>query len=371
MAVREDEGAHVVELRARKIQEAVAVKCDHLWKIYGPKAQKSIGLIEREKLGKVEILERFGGVVAVADVSLQVQTGEILCIMGLSGSGKSTLIRLINRLIEPTAGTVFIDGEEIGAKGAKALRRLRSEKIAMVFQNVALFPHRTVGQNIAYGLEIRGVKRGKQLEVVHQMLELVQLSGWQDRYPDELSGGMQQRVGLARAFAMNPDILLMDEPFSALDPLIRRQLQDEFLKLSRLVNKTTIFVTHDLEEALRIGDRIAIMRDGQLVQIGTPENIVSSPANEYVSAFVQGIRGLRFQSARSVMEPITVAAVPHSAGDLRLAAQVAADTPVHRLIDLVIEANEVVMVVDEESRPIGTITAKLLLKALKGTSEPK
>ncbi len=358
----------VVDIHARKVQDVIAIECDHIWKIYGGRAQKSFSLIEHERLGKAKISEQFGGIVAVADFSIRVRMGEILCIMGLSGSGKSTLIRLINRLIDPTAGKIFIEGDDIGAKSEKALRRLRSEKIAMVFQNVALFPHRTVGQNIAYGLEVRRLKKSNRLEIVHEMLDLVQLSGWQDRYPDELSGGMQQRVGLARALAMNPDILLMDEPFSALDPLIRRQLQDEFLKLSRLVKKTTVFVTHDLEEALRIGDRIGIMKDGQLIQIGTPEEIVTSPANEYVSAFVQGTQGSRFLSARSVMEPLPSGAIQATGRDIRSAPRVPADTPVSSLIDVSLETDGAIVVIDDESRPIGLITTKLLLRALKASS---
>jgi glycine betaine/proline transport system ATP-binding protein len=214
----------------------------------------------------------------------------------LSGSGKSTLVRLINRLIEPTAGQILVGGDDLGALDEAALRAIRGSRIAMVFQDKALMPHRTVRDNVALGLEIRNVPRLKRWEIAERMLELVNLSGWEDRYPAELSGGMQQRVGLARALAADPAILLMDEPFSALDPLIRRQLQEFFLDLAARLRKTTVFVTHDLDEAIRLGTRIAIMNDGRIVQIGTPEQIVMHPADDYVADFVRGISKLRIMN---------------------------------------------------------------------------
>ena len=270
-----------------------AIELKNVWKVFGPRAQEAMDAVKSEGLGKTQVLERFGCVVGVADVSFSVAPGETFCVMGLSGSGKSTLVRLINRLIEPTSGQIFLGGDDLGALDEAALRAIRGSRIAMVFQDKALMPHRTVRDNVALGLEIRNVPRLKRWEIAERTLELVNLSGWEDRYPAELSGGMQQRVGLARALAADPAILLMDEPFSALDPLIRRQLQEFFLDLSARLRKTTVFVTHDLDEAIRLGTRIAIMNDGRIVQIGTPEQIVTHPADNYVADFVRGISELR------------------------------------------------------------------------------
>ena len=241
------------------------VVAQNVWKIFGTRADEAMEAIRKESLSKAEVLEIFGCVVGVRDVSISVGEGEIFCIMGLSGSGKSTLVRHINRLIEPTSGNIFINGVNVGDLGAEALREMRADKIGMVFQNMALLPHRTVRDNIAFALELRKVDAFTRSEVADRVIDLVSLEGYGDRYPSELSGGMQQRVGLARAMAADPDILLMDEPFSALDPLIRRGLQDEFLELSRTMNKTTLFITHDLDEAIRMGSRIAIMKDGEIV----------------------------------------------------------------------------------------------------------
>ncbi len=280
-----------------------AIECRGVWKIFGPREREALAAAKRVGLGKEELLERYGCALAVADVSFSVAQGEIFCIMGLSGCGKSTLIRHINRMIEPTAGRVLVRGEVLAGKDARELRSLRAEKLGMVFQNTALFPHRTARDNVSFGLEVRGVDRDTRRRVAGEKLALVQLSGWEDRYPTELSGGMQQRVGLARALAADPDILLMDEPFSALDPLIRRQLQDQFLELSAQVKKTTLFITHDLDEAMRLGDRIAIMKDGRFVQVGTPDEIVAAPADEYVEAFVSGASGLKTARGRGVRRP--------------------------------------------------------------------
>jgi glycine betaine/proline transport system ATP-binding protein len=273
-----------------------AIELKNVWKVFGPRAREAMDAINGERLGKAQVLERFGCVVGVADVSFAVAPGETFCVMGLSGSGKSTLVRLINRLIEPTAGQILVGRDDLGALDEAALRAIRGSRIAMVFQDKALMPHRTVRDNVALGLEIRNVPRLKRWEIAERMLELVNLSGWEDRYPAELSGGMQQRVGLARALAADPAILLMDEPFSALDPLIRRQLQEFFLDLAARLRKTTVFVTHDLDEAIRLGTRIAIMNDGRIVQIGTPERIVMHPADDYVADFVRGISKLRIMN---------------------------------------------------------------------------
>ncbi|MEL6586998.1 MAG: betaine/proline/choline family ABC transporter ATP-binding protein [Pseudomonadota bacterium] len=257
--------------------------------------------IRAEGIGKAEVLERFEAVVGVKDASFAVEEGEIFCLMGLSGSGKSTLVRHINRLIEPTAGTIRIMGEDIGAMKTEQLRVTRADKIGMVFQNMALLPHRSVRDNIGFALELRGMDAYHRAQAADRALETVSLHGYGDRLPSELSGGMQQRVGLARALAADPEILLMDEPFSALDPLIRRNLQDEFLGLSQNLRKTTVFITHDLDEAIRMGDRIGIMKDGEIVQIGTAEDIVTAPADDYVADFVAGISRLKLVSAAKIM----------------------------------------------------------------------
>jgi glycine betaine/proline transport system ATP-binding protein len=275
-----------------------------VWKIFGARQQEALAAIRSDGVGKQEIAERFNCVVGVADVNLSVRRGEIFCVMGLSGSGKSTLIRHINRLLEPTAGEIFVDGENVMAKSPAALRSLRSHKIGMVFQNFGLLPHRTVRDNVALPLEIQRASRQNRFEIAEAALATVNLAGWGDRYCHELSGGMQQRVGLARALAADPAILLMDEPFSALDPLIRRQLQDEFLSLSEAMGKTVVFITHDLEEAVRIGDRIAVMKDGVILQTGTPEEVVTTPEHDYVAKFVADISRLNILTAKSIMEPV-------------------------------------------------------------------
>lgn len=279
------------------------VELDGVWKVFGDRAEDAMKAIRNEGLGKAEVLERFSAVVGVKDASFKVKEGEIFCLMGLSGSGKSTLVRHINRLIEPSAGTIRILGEDIGQMKAEPLRALRAEKIGMVFQNMALLPHRSVRDNIGFALELRGMDAYHRGQLADHALETVSLHGYGDRLPSELSGGMQQRVGLARALAADPEILLMDEPFSALDPLIRRNLQDEFLGLSENLKKTTIFITHDLDEAIRMGDHIGIMKDGEIVQIGTAEDIVTAPADDYVADFVAGISRLKLVSAAKIMVP--------------------------------------------------------------------
>ncbi len=277
------------------------VELEGVWKVFGERSREAMQAIRDEGLGKAEVLERFGAVVGVKDASFKVGEGEIFCLMGLSGSGKSTLVRHINRLIEPSAGAIRILGEDIGQMKSEPLRALRATKIGMVFQNMALLPHRSVRDNIGFALELRGMDPYHRSKLADQALETVSLHGYGDRLPSELSGGMQQRVGLARALAADPEILLMDEPFSALDPLIRRNLQDEFLGLSENLKKTTVFITHDLDEAIRMGDRIGIMKDGEIVQIGTAEDIVTAPADDYVADFVAGISRLKLVSAAKIM----------------------------------------------------------------------
>ena len=345
-----------------------AIECEGVWKIFGARAAATLDAIRRENLGKDEVLQRFDCVVAVADATFAVEVGEVFCVMGLSGSGKSTLLRHINRLIEPTEGEIRIHGEDIGRKSAEQLRQIRSEKIGMVFQNMALLPHRTVIDNVAFGLELRGVGEEQRRAVAEQKLDTMQLEGWGERFPDELSGGMRQRVGLARALAGDPDILLMDEPFSALDPLIRRQLQDQFLELKELMRKTTVFITHDLDEAIRLGDRIAIMKDGKLVQIATPEVIVTQPADDYVADFVQGISRLKLACARSVMEPVD----RYRGGNEDQLAHwpTASETAnLDELIALSVRTDDPIVVVDSERQPIGVVNKRALLRGIQGGGE--
>ncbi len=343
-----------------------AIVGKQVWKIYGAKSAAAYDAILKDGLSKEEIIERFDCVVGVANVSFNVGHGEIFCIMGLSGSGKSTLVRHINRLIEPTAGQIFINGEDIANKTAHELQKLRAEKVSMVFQNMALFPHRSVRDNVAYGLEIRGLKRSERQEIAEEKLGLVQLTGWGDRYPDELSGGMQQRVGLARALAVDPDILLMDEPFSALDPLIRRQLQDEFLELARVLRKTTVFITHDLDEAIRLGDRIAIMKNGSFIQVGTAEDIVVQPIDSYVSDFVKGISKLPLVRARTVMQSIESYKAINGEDALGNWPQAREDVNLDSLIDAAGDCRNPIVLVDQEDRPVGVVTIRDLLQGIQG-----
>ncbi|MFL6053366.1 MAG: glycine betaine/L-proline ABC transporter ATP-binding protein [Actinoallomurus sp.] len=269
-------------------------------KVFG---RRSAEVLRRIRQGaEPDELRRLGVTAAVADVSFEVNEGEIFVVMGLSGSGKSTLIRMLNGLLEPTAGSIEIDEVDITKMGGKELRRLRQEKVSMVFQHFALFPHRTVLENAAYGLEVRNAPKQERLAKAKEFLSYVGLEGWEDRYPDQLSGGMQQRVGIARALAAETDILLMDEAFSALDPLIRREMQDLLLDLQGELGKTIVFITHDLNEAMRLGDRIAMLRNGRVMQIGTAEEILTDPANDYVAQFVADVDRTRVLTARSVME---------------------------------------------------------------------
>jgi glycine betaine/proline transport system ATP-binding protein len=286
--------------------------------------------------------------------------------MGLSGSGKSTLVRHFNRLLEPTDGQILIEGTDVMSLGTQDLQKFRNQKIGMVFQNFALMPHRSVLDNVAMPLEIRKISKNERMRQAAAILDIVELGAWGSKYAHELSGGMQQRVGLARALAANPDVLLMDEPFSALDPLIRRQLQDEFIKLSKILKKTTVFITHDLDEAVRIGDRIAIMRDGRLVQTGTAEDIVMNPVDDYVADFVAGISRLKVVHANAVMQPIEQyiqkngplsSDMPHVEDNETLS----------NLISLAID-NENHILVENSGKPVGVITRSDILRiVVEGT----
>ncbi|WP_341925419.1 glycine betaine/L-proline ABC transporter ATP-binding protein [Nocardioides psychrotolerans] len=265
-----------------------ALQVEGLWKIFGDRADRVIGTPDAD-LSRAELKARTGCVSAVKDVSFDVAPGEVFVVMGLSGSGKSTLVRCLARLIEPTSGQVTIDGEDVTRASESQLRELRRHTVSMVFQHFGLLPHRQVIDNVAYGLEVRGVKRAERRQQAGDLLDLVGLTGYADAYPDQLSGGMQQRVGLARALANDPAILLLDEPFSALDPLIRRDMQREVVRLQAELRKTMVFVTHDLQEALTLGDRILIMRDGEVVQVGTPAEVVARPVDDYVRDFVSDV----------------------------------------------------------------------------------
>ncbi len=347
-----------------------AIVMKGVWKVFGPRSREAMAAILAEKLDREEIARRFGCVAGVADVNISVTRGEIFCVMGLSGSGKSTLIRHINRLLEPSAGEVLVDGENILAKKPADLRALRAHKIGMVFQSFGLLPHRTVRDNVALPLEIQAASKQDRFDVAEAALAKVNLAGWGDRYCHELSGGMQQRVGLARALAADPAILLMDEPFSALDPLIRRQLQDEFLALSRSMGKTVVFITHDLDEAIRIGDRIAIMKDGQIIQTDTPEEIVASPKHDYVAKFVADISRLKVISAKRIMEPID----PYIAGegrttDIGTLRKVHPDAKLADLVELVAEDRAPIAVMEGDA-VIGIVDLQHVLDGLRrnGTS---
>jgi glycine betaine/proline transport system ATP-binding protein len=277
------------------------VKVEHVSKIFGRNPKTILKKMKNEGGTKEKIEKETGHTVGVHDVSFDVKEGEIFVIMGLSGSGKSTLIRCLNLLNVPTGGKIFVDNEEITAYSKNQLRNFRQEKIAMVFQHFGILTHRTVLSNVEYGLEIKGVPKSEREQTARTVLETVGLGGWEEKLPSQLSGGMQQRVGLARALATEPDILLMDEPFSALDPLIRREMQQELLDIQAKLKKTIVFITHDVNEAFKLGDRVAVMKDGKVVQIGTPEDILASPANDYIEDFVQDIDRAKVLQAKNVM----------------------------------------------------------------------
>lgn len=327
------------------------IKIEHVTKIFGKQTASALKLVEEQK-DKTEILQKTGATVGVYDANFTVNEGEIFVIMGLSGSGKSTLIRLLNRLINPTSGKIYIDGENITALSKKDLQEVRRQKMSMVFQNFGLFPHRTILENTEYGLEIRGISKEQRKVNAEKALQNAGLLAYKDQYPNQLSGGMQQRVGLARALANDPEILLMDEAFSALDPLIRKDMQDELLELQANVQKTIIFITHDLNEALRIGDRIAIMKDGKIMQIGTGEEILTNPANDYIRTFLEDVDRSKVLTAENVMvRPFTV--------------NVEHDGPKVALQRMREEEVSVLLAVDKQRKFKGYITAVDALEAAK------
>jgi glycine betaine/proline transport system ATP-binding protein len=337
----------------------------NLWKIFGPAetrlAKQSAGADAPDGATVDAALERYGGTVAVRDVSFDVQPGEVFVVMGLSGSGKSTLVRCLTRLIEPTFGHVLLDGEDIRAASVERLRELRRRRFSMVFQNFGLLPHRPVLENIAFGLEIRGEPKGRRLERAREMLSLVGLEGMANRYPDQLSGGQQQRVGLARALAGDPEVMLFDEPFSALDPLIRRDMQNEVIRLHHELGKTMVFITHDLAEALKLGDHVVIMRGGLVVQSGSPQELVAHPADEYVADFVRDVPKSHVLTLRWVMR----APKP----DDRLDGPVfPADTVIRSVIHSAVDSDRPIRVM-EGDRLVGVVDRVQILASIAGGEE--
>lgn len=331
----------------------------NLWKVFGPKADRIPADADCAELSADELRARTGCTAAVRDVSFDVQKGEVFVVMGLSGSGKSTLVRCLTRLIEPTSGAIAIDGEDVLSMDRSRLRELRRHRASMVFQHFGLLPHRSVIDNIAYGLEIQGMGRAERRAKAAEVVEKVGLAGMEERRPGQLSGGQQQRVGLARALAVDPEVLLFDEPFSALDPLIRRDMQEEVVRLHREEGRTMVFITHDLSEALRLGTRIALMRDGRIVQLGTPEEIVGSPADDYVRDFVRDVAREQVMTVRTAMRP---------AGDAReteTGASVSPDATVSAAIEAVARTGEPARVM-ENGRCIGIVDHQGLLAVVAG-----
>lgn len=334
-----------------------ALSVQNLWKVFGPKAEQLIGTPDLA-LSRQELQAKSGHVIGVRDVSFDVAPGEVFVVMGLSGSGKSTLVRLLTRLIEPTAGTVLLDGEDITALNEEKLRELRRKRVSMVFQHFGLLPHRRVIDNIAFGLELRGEEKKARRARAQEMVDLVGLTGYEQNFPDQLSGGMQQRVGLARALANDPAILMFDEPFSALDPLIRRDMQNEVIRLHKEVGKTMVFITHDLQEALKLGDRILIMRDGEVIQIGAPDEVVAAPADAYVADFVSDVPKSHVLTLRWIMRP-------PASPDEGVGAPTLRDTAIVRdAARTVLDHDGLVRVVDAEDRFVGVVDDEDILRVV-------
>jgi glycine betaine/proline transport system ATP-binding protein len=338
-------------------QPTIAVR--HLWKIFGPAERKLIDSPDLA-LDNHALREKYNSMVAVRDVSFDVRPGEVFVVMGLSGSGKSTLVRCLTRLVEPTKGEILLDGEDIRKADTERLRDLRRHRFGMVFQHFGLFPHRRVLDNVAYPLEIRGESKQIRYERAREMIDLVGLRGHADSYPDQLSGGMQQRVGLARALAVDPEVMFFDEPFSALDPLIRRDMQNEVLRLHHEVGKTMVFITHDLAEALKLGDHIVIMREGRVVQAGRPEDLVGAPADDYVADFVRDVPKSHVLTLRWVMRDPT----PDDAMD---GPTFPADTVIRTAVHVAAATDKPIRVLDGE-RLVGVVDRALILSAIAGTT---
>jgi glycine betaine/proline transport system ATP-binding protein len=328
-----------------------------IWKIFGKNPERVLQNIQPGQT-RSQVLTTTGHVLGVRGVSFDVRKGQTFVVMGLSGSGKSTLVRCISRLTEPTRGEILVNGQDVLRLNEKDLRELRRHKVSMVFQNFGLFPHRKVIDNVAYGLEVQGVDKKARYGQAEKMIELVGLTGWAQLYPKQLSGGMQQRVGLARALAVDPEILLFDEPFSALDPLIRREMQDELIRLQTTLHKTIIFITHDFAEALKLGDRIAIMKDGQFVQVGTPEELVTNPQDDYVRAFTKDAPRAKVLTAARVMRPAAAATLNGNPPAVR------ADAKLEELLPLLADNDVLLPVVDEAKNLVGWVDRASVLQAL-------
>ncbi|OLT61509.1 quaternary amine ABC transporter ATP-binding protein [Moorena bouillonii] len=331
------------------------IRIEHLIKIYGDKTQAALKLF-RQGGSRDSILEKTGQVLGIADVSMTVNQGELFVVMGLSGSGKSTLARCINRLINPTSGNIYIDDEDIAHVDEKRMREIRQSKVSMVFQRFGLFPHKTVAENVGYGLKVRGIDQAKRRKKALETLEVVGLSQWADYLPSALSGGMRQRVGLARALATDAEILLMDEAFSALDPLIRRDMQDELLRLQTELHKTIVFISHDIQEALKMGDHIAVMKDGYIVQIGTPEELINQPADDYISAFIQDVNRAQVLKTGSIARQTPALVLTENSAKAGL----------EQMIDHHLQQ---MYVVDEHSKPVGIVKKQWLEAVLQKGSE--
>jgi glycine betaine/proline transport system ATP-binding protein len=336
------------------------IEASGVWKVFGPKADRIVDTADAE-LGRAELREKTGCVVAVRDVSFEVYPGEVFVVMGLSGSGKSTLVRTLIRLIEPTAGSITIAGQDVMAANQTELRELRRHHVSMVFQHFGLLAHRRVIDNVAFGLEIRGMAKAERLRRAREVLRVVGLEDVENQFPDQLSGGMQQRVGVARAFAGNPKVMLYDEPFSALDPLIRRDMQDEVCRLQVETGQTMVFITHDLLEALRLGDRIAIMRDGAIVQLGTGEELVGSPADEYVENFVRDVPRSHVLTLRWIMRD------PHPDEELD-GPRLPVGTIVRDAVPALAGSERPVLAVDD-GRVVGVVDRVHVLQAIAGEGD--
>jgi len=337
------------------------ISCRNVWKVFGPHPERTLAELD-PTLSRSEVQDQTGHVVAVKDVSFEIQKGECFVVMGLSGSGKSTLVRCLTRLIEPTSGEVIIDGKDVTKMSHKELLEQRRRKMAMVFQHFGLFPHRKVIDNISYGLEVRGMNKAERTKIAMEVLELVGLEGWDQHYPRELSGGMQQRVGLARAMAVDPEILIFDEPFSALDPLIRREMQDELLDLQNKLQKTMVFITHDFLEAIKMGDHIAIMKDGEISQIGTPEEIVANPADEYVREFTEDVPRYKVLSAGKVMREAKIEKLPKGVEPAQMTDKI------ETLIERVADSDDALPVVDLAGKIVGEIDRAIIMRAMNSRS---
>jgi len=342
------------------------LSCRNLWKIYGANSGALLDKSEKQLTGEersalIQRIRDASHIPAVCNISFNVNAGEIFVIMGLSGSGKSTVLRCLSRLIEPTAGSVTLEGQDLLEVSARELIEIRRHKIGMVFQNFGLLPHQTVLDNVAFPLKVQGIERSEREKRAMEMIDLVELQDREQAFPRELSGGQQQRVGIARSLAVNPKIWLLDEPFSALDPLIRRQMQDEFLRLQKLLHKTIVFITHDFIEALRVADRVAIMKDGEFVQVGNPAEVVLEPASSYVAKFTKDVPRAKVLRVRNIMEPLT--------DELSSATAVSDSMTLEELLPHIAECRGPLPVTDSHGKLIGRVSHSAVLRALASASE--